>query len=76
MRAIGVVQLDNSTPIVLSAEKSVTRGTRGMAVLPGFMNSRQEWASGIPVQHRGEPGCLVLARTAMDVRSGHLLSDV
>ena len=31
------VQVDNITPIILSAEKSVTRGTRGMAVLFGFM---------------------------------------
>ena len=34
MRAAAIVQLDNSTPIVLSAEKSVTRG---MAGLFGFM---------------------------------------
>src|SRR5262252_9468737 len=38
MNPIVMVQLNNTTPIVLSAEKSVTCGTPGMAGRFGFMN--------------------------------------
>jgi hypothetical protein len=53
--ALVMIQLDNPTPIVLSSEKSIIRGIRGVTGHFGFMKLSLEWASPIPVRYRREP---------------------